>query len=74
VRGQSAILTLYEIGAFIASDVLPALTPFLGLTSRFKPGRLIDTHDLSPDEREATGGGAAFEMVRMEAPVRRRTG
>jgi hypothetical protein len=55
VQGESVPLTLFEIGAFIASDVLPPLTDFLGLTSRFKPGRMIDLEPLSIEEREALG-------------------
>lgn len=68
VRGRSAIVTLYEIGAYIASDVLPVLTPFLGLSSSFDPGRLIDAHDLSPSEREVFGGSA--EELKLNTPVR----
>ncbi len=51
VRGESVVKTLYEIGAFIASDVLPPLTALLGLSSTFKPGRLIDIATVSAEER-----------------------
>jgi hypothetical protein len=62
VRGKSVIVTLYEIGSFIASDVLPSLTAVLGLSSEFRPGRLTDAMDLSPDEREALSGGSLQKL------------
>lgn len=55
VRGEAVAKTLFDIGAFIASDILPPLTAFLGLTSDFKPGRLIDMESLSIAERDALG-------------------
>jgi hypothetical protein len=70
VRGESAIVTLYEIGAFIASDVLPPLTASLGLSSRFAPGRLIDAKELSPSEREVFGGSSEDLRVQGPAPPR----
>jgi hypothetical protein len=69
VRGQSVLPTLYGIGAFIASDVLPPLADLLGLSSAFKPGRLIDAEELSPSEREVFGG-FAVEGLSLETPVR----
>ena len=62
VRGKSVTVTLYEIGAFIASDVLPPLTATLGLNSKFRPGRLTDAMDLSPDEREALSSGSVHKL------------
>lgn len=62
VRGKSVTVTLYEIGSFIASDVLPPLTAVLGLTSEFRPGRLTDAMDLSPDERETLLGGSVQKL------------
>ena len=56
VRGLSVVLTLYLIGQFIASDVLPPLTEILDLQSSFDPGRLVHTAELSPSERETVGG------------------
>ena len=63
VRGQSVTKTLHDIGAFIASDVLPPLTAVLGLTSSFKPGRLIDLEPLSIEEREALGERTLIQMI-----------
>lgn len=70
VRGRSAIVTLYEIGAFISSDVLPPLTDILGLSSSFDPGRLIDAKALSPSEREALSDGSVGEALQRQTPVR----
>jgi hypothetical protein len=69
VRGASVTKTLYDIGAFIASDVLPPLTEALGLTSSFRPGHLIDAFDLSPSEREVFGG--ITQEMEVTGPVRR---
>ena len=55
VRGLSVQKTLFDIGAFIASYVLPPLTELLGLTSSFKPGRLIDLTSVPVEELEALG-------------------
>jgi hypothetical protein len=63
VRGLSVQRTLYDIGAFIASDVLPPLTAFLGLTSDFKPGRLIDLEPLSIEERDALGERTLIQSI-----------
>jgi hypothetical protein len=52
VRGLSVTKTLFDIGAFIASDVLPPLCDLMGLTSAFKPGRIIDIAAMPPDERD----------------------
>lgn len=56
VRGESVVKTLYEIGAFIASDVLPPLCESLDLSSEFKPGQLIDMEAVPVEEREAMSG------------------
>lgn len=63
VRAQSVQRTLYDIGAFIASDVLPPLTAFLGLTSDFKPGGLIDLEPLSIEERDALGERTLVQTI-----------
>lgn len=55
VRGKAVVKTLYEIGTFIAGDVLPPLTSLLGLASTFTPGRLIDLEPLSVEEKESLG-------------------
>jgi hypothetical protein len=51
-RGLSVVKTLFDIGAFIASDVLPPLCGVLGLASEFKPGEIIDMDAIPPDERD----------------------
>ena len=51
-RGQSVVKTLFDIGAFIASDVLPPLCDVLGLASEFKPGKLIDVDTIPLDQRD----------------------
>lgn len=51
-RGESVVKTLFDIGAFIASDVLPPLCDVLGLASEFKPGKLIDVDAIPPDQRD----------------------
>jgi len=61
VRGKSVAKTLYDIGAFIASDVLPPLCDALGLSSQFKPGKLIDVEAIPVEERDAVA-----EQVRIE--------
>ncbi len=52
-RGQSVVKTLYDVGAFIASDVLPPLCGLLGLSSEFKPGKLIDMETVPVEDRDA---------------------
>jgi len=42
VRDQSVMQTLHAIGCFIAFDVLPPLSAELGLSTAFKPSRLIN--------------------------------
>jgi len=53
VRGASVVKTLHDIGAFIASDVVPPLAALMGLASEFEPGKIIDVAALSPDERDS---------------------
>jgi len=53
-RGRSVVKTLFGIGAFIASDVLPPLCDVLGLASEFQPGKLIDVDTIPLAERDAT--------------------
>jgi hypothetical protein len=54
VRGAGVLMTLNGIGTFIAQAVLPPLAAELGLTSSFRPGRLIDVFTASEEDmREA---------------------
>jgi hypothetical protein len=67
VRGEGVLPTLAGIGAFIASDVLPPLTEALGLESTFAPPRLIDSGDLTPEQRATVGG--ISQDLRVERPI-----
>ncbi len=53
VRGRSVLATIHGAMRFIAEQVVPPLADDLGIPFHFKPGRLVDTRNLSAADLEA---------------------
>jgi hypothetical protein len=68
VRGESVLFTLFGIGSFIASDVLPPLAAEMGLTSTFRPGRLLDAFTADEEEFPPSTMIASLRTTRPVPP------
>lgn len=69
VRGEPVLPMLAEFGTFMASDVLPPLTDVLGLTSEFRPPRLVNAKDLSSEQRAEMGSATQDLSVQRRIAI-----